>query len=142
MIEKVRICKIFHFEMAHALPNYNGLCKNIHGHSYELHVSVEGEPNANDEASDYGMVMDFGALKKLVQVEIIEKFDHALVISKKDPIAQLSLSAKLKVVEFQPTCENLVIFFAQALQDKLPKAVVLKSLKLFETKTSYCEWSG
>ncbi|MBP7509547.1 MAG: 6-carboxytetrahydropterin synthase, partial [Prolixibacteraceae bacterium] len=41
---KIRVTKYYDFEMAHALWNYDGLCKNIHGHSYKLHITVIGEP--------------------------------------------------------------------------------------------------
>jgi len=76
----IRITKEFKFEMAHALPGYDGLCKNIHGHSYEMLVTVAGQPISDVNNPKYGMVMDFGDLKKIVRKIIVEVFDHSLVL--------------------------------------------------------------
>ena len=71
----VRITKEFKFEMAHALHGYDGLCKNIHGHSYKLFVTVKGKiKNDNGNAKD-GMVLDFDVLKSIVKPEVINKYD-------------------------------------------------------------------
>ena len=51
--------------MAHALWNYDGACKNIHGHSYKLFVTVIGEPDPDEESPKYGMVIDFTDLKEI-----------------------------------------------------------------------------
>ena len=75
---KIRITKKFSFEMAHALYNYDGLCRNIHGHTYKLEVTLLGEAQKNAGQPKDGMVMDFGALKKLVNKKIVHVFDHAL----------------------------------------------------------------
>ena len=62
----MRITKEFKFEMAHALHGYDGLCKNIHGHSYKLFVTVKGEiKNDKGNAKD-GMVLDFDVLNVLL----------------------------------------------------------------------------
>lgn len=81
----VLVTKIFTFEMAHALLNYDGDCKNIHGHSYKLHVTILGKPLQNKEHPKNGMVMDFKALKTIVKAKIINPFDHALVLTKRPP---------------------------------------------------------
>ena len=140
---KVRITKEFVFEMAHALLGYNGPCKNIHGHTYHLLVTITGEILSDDNASEDGMVMDFGDLKKIVFAEIIEKMDHALVLNENVPdelIKQLSASHKVFTKPYQPTCENLLVDFAEIIQSKLPDIVKLHHLLLRETMTSYAEW--
>ena len=72
----VRITKEFKFEMAHALHGYDGLCKNIHGHSYKLCVTVKGKIKNNKGNSKDGMVLDFDILKSIVKPEIINKYGH------------------------------------------------------------------
>ncbi|NWJ52632.1 MAG: 6-carboxytetrahydropterin synthase [Bacteroidetes bacterium] len=140
----IRITKEFKFEMAHALKGYIGPCRNIHGHSYELFVTVKGEPVNNPGSSDNGMVIDFKLLKSIVRENIIDLYDHALVLHK-DSAALINdesreLYGKLVTVEYQPTSENLLIYFAEVLKQKLPNTVKLHSLFLRETVTSFAEW--
>jgi len=141
---KIRLTKRFTFEMAHALLGYDGLCENIHGHSYVLWVSIIGEP-INDEANPKnGMVMDFSVLSKIVKTQIIEVFDHSLVLNNNTPKGVSDIfvnnSNKLILVNYQPTCENLIKEFSEKILKMLPRNVVLNSLKLQETETSYAEW--
>jgi 6-pyruvoyltetrahydropterin/6-carboxytetrahydropterin synthase len=141
---KVRVTKEFGFEMAHALWNYDGPCKNVHGHSYRLYVTVIGEPINSQTDPKHGMVIDFGDLKKIVKATIINKFDHSVVVSKEAPHHLLQnieqMFEKYDVMDSQPTCENLVVDFASRLMEKLPENLKLFSLRLVETDTSYAEW--
>lgn len=77
----IRITKKFDFEAGHALFGYDGKCKNLHGHSYKLYVTVIGEPINNPHNVKNGMVIDFGDLKRIVQEQIIDAFDHAMVFN-------------------------------------------------------------
>lgn len=77
----IRITKIFTFETAHVLYNYDGKCKNMHGHSYKLFVTVKGNPINDLENPKNGMVVDFGDIKKIVKEEIIDVWDHAVLIN-------------------------------------------------------------
>ncbi|MGP1515595.1 MAG: 6-pyruvoyl trahydropterin synthase family protein [Bacteroidales bacterium] len=139
---KIRITKEFHFEMSHCLNNYDGLCANIHGHSYKLFVCLCGEPSEDKSSSSYGMVMDFSKLKKIVQKEVLDLFDHALIIENNSPfIKQVqSLNTKKEIVNFQPTCENLVLFIKDKIYPLLPSGVELYSVTLFETASSQAMW--
>lgn len=140
----LRLTKEFCFEMAHALPAYEGKCRNIHGHSYKLYVTVEGTPLSRQGASTDGMVLDFGALKALVNEAVVDPFDHALVLPRLDGAEGEKPSfggygAKLVLVDFQPTTENLLMHFASLLECRMPAGVKLHSLKLYETATSCAE---
>ncbi len=139
---KIRITKEFHFEMSHCLNNYNGLCANIHGHSYKLFICLRGETNKDASCSAFGMVMDFSLLKKIVQKEVLELLDHSFVIEEHSPfIAEVKkMDTKKQIVDFQPTCENLVIFIKNKIQPLLPKDVELYSVTLFETASSQATW--
>tara|TARA_B110000495_G_C22607836_1_gene363009 strand:- start:15 stop:452 length:438 start_codon:yes stop_codon:yes gene_type:complete len=139
----VRITKEFKFEMAHALYGYDGLCANIHGHSYKLWVTVKGEvKNENGHTKD-GMLMDFTDLKSIVKPEIVDKYDHSLVLNANSPHADLDLSAFNKVyyLNYQPTSENLVLDFANFIQKQLPDGVDLLKVVLSETLSSFAEWN-
>lgn len=139
---KVRITKEFSFEAAHLLTGYDGLCANIHGHSYRLFVTLRGEPLRDEASPKDGMLMDFGVLKGIVHEEVISPLDHTLMIRVGAHPALCALSATLRVQEFpfQPTCENLLIWMAKRLVSRLPAGVELFSLRLHETATSFAEW--
>jgi 6-pyruvoyltetrahydropterin/6-carboxytetrahydropterin synthase len=140
----IRVTKEFTFEMAHSLLGYDGSCKYVHGHSYGLSVTVIGMPIKNGSDPKLGMVIDFGDLKKIVRETVIDEFDHALVINSASPMGQLKNSNemfdKVILVDFQPTSENLVSFYAERISKKLPEGLKLHNLKLRETATSYAEW--
>lgn len=140
----IRITKEFKFEMAHALKGYDGPCKNIHGHSYELFVTVKGKPINDSSSSNNGMVIDFKLLKNIVRENIIDNYDHALVLHKESAALikddSKELYGKLLAVDYQPTSENMLIHFAAILKNRLPSDVSLYSLLLRETVTSFAEW--
>ncbi|MFA5782613.1 MAG: 6-carboxytetrahydropterin synthase [Bacteroidales bacterium] len=143
-MSNIRITKEFRFEMAHALLEYDGLCSNIHGHSYQLIVTIIGKPLNDPSNAKNGMVMDFGELKEIVKKEILRHFDHALVLNaatpEKEKISSMPLFEKIIFLPYQPTCENLLSDFAERIAKYLPNGVKLHSVKLRETINSYAEW--
>ncbi|MGL5892952.1 MAG: 6-pyruvoyl trahydropterin synthase family protein [Bacteroidia bacterium] len=141
----IRVTKSFNFEMAHALPGHDGPCKHIHGHTYFLHVTISGKPKQQSGAPDNGMVIDFGDLKRIVREQIIDPFDHALVLPEESrkilaPLLSDPLFTRIHWMPFQPTCELLVIHFMHKIREHLPKGIELITLRLNETPTSYAEW--
>ncbi|MCK5846579.1 MAG: 6-carboxytetrahydropterin synthase [Bacteroidales bacterium] len=141
---KIRLTKEFEFEMAHSLYNYDGLCQHIHGHSYKLAVTVIATPNWDKSSPKRGMVMDFGAIKKIVNKLIVDPLDHAFVINSDTPSEWITnneqLFGRTYKVDYQPTCENMVIDFADRIKGELPDGVELLVIKLHETANSYAEW--
>jgi 6-pyruvoyltetrahydropterin/6-carboxytetrahydropterin synthase len=142
----IRLTKIFHFEMAHALYGYDGPCKNIHGHSYELEVTIAGKPLNDPSHPKHGMVMDFSELKKIVGEQIVDRLDHALLLNGNSPhrnIPELDANfGNVVFVDYQPTCENMLIDFVNRIQSLLPSYVKLVTLRLKETPNSYAEWQS
>lgn len=141
----IRITKSFSFETGHALYGYDGLCKNVHGHSYKLFVTVIGHPIEDNNHVKFGMVIDFKDLKKIVKEEIVNVFDHATVFNQNTPHLSLaktleSSGHKVLLVDYQPTSEMMVIDFAKKIKARLPKQITLHSLRLQETASSYAEW--
>lgn len=141
---KIRVTKEFDFEMAHALKNYDGLCSNIHGHSYQLSVCIFGEVMNDEKNPKNGMVADFGDIKKMVKTHIINKLDHTLMLPGKEVPQDLDsnnpIFGRLMMVDFQPSCENVLIYISEILKNVLPGHLSLHSLKLRETGNSYAEW--
>jgi 6-pyruvoyltetrahydropterin/6-carboxytetrahydropterin synthase len=144
-MSNIRITKQFTFETGHALYGYDGKCKNVHGHSYKLSVTVIGEPITDSSNVKYGMVIDFGDLKTIVKQEVVDVFDHATVFNQNTPHVELANELKTRghhviLVDYQPTSENMVIDFAAKIKSRLPHNIKLHSLRLQETETSYAEW--
>lgn len=139
---RLQITKEFRFEMSHALDGYRGLCKNIHGHSYLLAVTLQGETCQDRTASHYGMLMDFSELKEMVHRSVIEPWDHALMLRKDGLLAAdfSDIPTKKVWTDFQPTCENMVCEIARILSRELPVHLKLYSVRLHETANSYAEY--
>lgn len=106
------LTKMFEFEASHELPEYDGPCNFLHGHSYKLYVSVRRRINP-----DTGMVMDFKELKEIVNREVISVFDHGYL---NDTI-------------WNPTCENQLYWIWERLS---PFIWGLEKIELFETSGS------
>ena len=141
----IRITKKFSFETGHALYGYDGKCRNVHGHSYKLSVTVIGKPISDTSHVKYGMVIDFSDLKKIVKEEIVDVFDHATVFNKNTPHVELAKELEdrghnVLLVNYQPTSEMMVIDFAEKIKLRLPKNIILHALKLQETDSSFAEW--
>jgi len=117
----MRVCKVFSFDAAHRLPNYEGKCANLHGHRWVLEVEVSGR------VGEDGMVVDFAKLKKTVNELVIDKLDHSYLND---------------IVE-NPTCENLLELIREILSEPLSYVSYfdsLERLRLYETPDSFAEW--
>jgi len=138
----ISVTKIFNFEMAHALYNYEGPCANIHGHSYILHVTVKSTTGGKNELTPPGFIIDFKELKEVVNTKVISLLDHKLVLSFEymNSLESHTSFKNLFLFGTEPTAENLILFISKELIASLPPEVALHSLKLFETGNSYAEW--
>lgn len=144
-MSNIRITKQFNFETGHALYGYDGKCRNVHGHSYKLSVTVIGVPISDSKNVKFGMVIDFSDLKKIVKEDIVDVFDHATVFNKNTPHVELAKELSDRghhviLVDYQPTSEMMIIDFSEKIKKRLPKNIELHSLKLQETGTSFAEW--
>src|SRR3989304_1215330 len=112
------VTKIFEFEAAHCLPEYNGKCKNLHGHSYKLEVEVSGYVDEKHNKDKYPtMVVDFGKIKHIVSFKILDYYDHA------------DLNKHFNF----PTAEAMVQEMVVTLQEYF----IVERVRLWETSTSY-----
>ncbi len=141
---RIRLTKTFDIEMAHALKDYDGKCRFIHGHTFGLEVTVIGNPLEDNKHPKDGMVMDFGDLKKIVNQYIIDVYDHAFVLNRKSdfviPQGSEQMFENIIYLDFQPTSERMSAYFADLIQTHLPNNIKLVRLMLRETRTSYAEW--
>lgn len=117
----------------------------MHGHSYKLFVTVKGKPVNDLENPKNGMVVDFGDIKKIVKEEIVENWDHSVLINANSPHKELgedleNRGHKVIYCNFQPTCENMLYEIASKIKNRLSVDIQLAYLKLHETENSYGEW--
>jgi 6-pyruvoyltetrahydropterin/6-carboxytetrahydropterin synthase len=139
----ISITKIFRFEAAHAIYSYPGACANVHGHSYELHVSIRSVNEERGYIDRLGIIFDFKDLKRLV-ANAVYQLDHKVVLSKTylKNSPQKFTEEELTLFDYEPTAENLLIFFRDRIKNELPETVLLSHLKLWETRDSYAEWTS
>lgn len=135
--QKVYVTKRFSFEAAHYLPNYNGKCANLHGHSYKLEVTFSdvknfiGHEDDNYKAEDY-MVIDFTKLKKFVEEEVTSKLDHI----------------NLNSVYTIPTAEVMCVYIYESIKVRVNELresnsyLKLEEVKLWETEDSFATYRG
>jgi 6-pyruvoyltetrahydropterin/6-carboxytetrahydropterin synthase len=91
---KMRVTRSFGFEAAHQLPWHPGKCRDLHGHSYRLEVTIEGP------VGEQGIVIDFADIKDVVEREVIDRFDHRYLNDLFDnPTAELIASDIWKSLE-------------------------------------------
>ena len=139
---KIRITKEFDFEAAHALDGYNGKCKDIHGHSYHLEVTYLGIPKPEKTISDCGMVVDFGEIKQIIKTKVLPLFDHRLILRKDTRFKEIkSINERIRLVDYQPTCENMLIEIIEILKKNEPKGTTIVKGFLRETANSYAQWN-
>ena len=89
--------------------------------------------------------MDFGELKALVNEEVVEPMDHAFVMRRTESANAVDELLRegfgnVVLVDYQPTCENMLADFAARIARRLPEGIKLYALKMYETATSYAEW--
>lgn len=114
----MRVKVAFDFEAAHKLPHHPGKCKNLHGHSYHLVVSVD-----RPVAADTGMAIDFSDLKAVVRRQVVDRLDHTYV---NDMIEN-------------PTAEVMAVWIWNALRDSMPG---LAEVTLWETRSCAVVYRG
>jgi 6-pyruvoyltetrahydropterin/6-carboxytetrahydropterin synthase len=114
----MKLSKRFRFEAAHRLPRYQGPCYHLHGHSYELHVSLEMPV---DPAT--GMTLDFFQLEEAVKSRVLQHLDHK------------NINDTLE----NPTAENIAIWIWGQLKEQFPQMV---EIKLYETPDSSVTYRG
>jgi len=114
----VRVKVAFDFEAAHRLPRHPGKCRELHGHSYHLVVSVDRPVEAES-----GMAIDFSDLKRIVRAQVVDRLDHTYVNDTID----------------NPTAEVMAVWIWNALREPMPG---LAEVELWETRNCAVVYRG
>ena len=134
----ITVTKTVKFDAAHVLTNHQGLCKNLHGHTYRVDVSV-----TQPEGDDRDMVIDFKDLKGLATEVICDRFDHAFIyntasVGEREIAAVVEKNGMRTVaIPFRSTAENLAKMFYGELKSRIPG---LSAVKVWETAESCAEY--
>ena len=134
----IKLGKDYIWEMSHRLPFHNGLCSNIHGHSYKMRVELVGELDSN------GMLIDFYDIDKIV-LPIIKEFDHSIVINSNDTKVidfMKENNFRHNVIDFTSTSEHLAIHFANLFKAGFayyPNIQILR-VRIYETYDAFAEY--
>jgi 6-pyruvoyltetrahydropterin/6-carboxytetrahydropterin synthase len=149
----IKVTKEFSFDCAHMLAGHEGLCKNLHGHTYKIEVTVKRPDNMAltiPSGPAEGMIIDFKELKNIAN-ELFDQLDHAFVYNKetKDPVEKTIAvllednGRKTYAMDCRPTAENMAHHFATELSSALTARFIhaeISSVKVWETPTSFAEF--
>ncbi|MGM0900713.1 MAG: 6-carboxytetrahydropterin synthase QueD [Bacillota bacterium] len=125
--KRVLVSKEFTFDASHHLHNYEGKCKNLHGHTYRVIFGISGY------VDDRGLMIDFGDIKEIWKSEIEIFLDHRYLNETLPPM--------------NTTAENMVVWIYEKMLDALKteenmekyKGARVEFVRLYETPTSYAE---
>lgn len=134
-VTQMIIRKEYRWSMAHRLPRHDSQCKNVHGHSYKLAVSLKRDLND-------GMVMDFHELNLIVEKNVLDKVDHSLAVSSSDEVLikfiEENKDMKHVVLDCETTCEEMAKTFWRWLSPELK----LDKIEVFESEVSGAVYGG
>ena len=148
-MERVTVCKEVTFDCAHMLSGHEALCKNLHGHTYKVQVSVTNEQIIEGPSVD--MVIDFKHLKEAITKSIMDKFDHAIIFSShkfrneaEEDLFEWAYKHHMRFFEMprRTTAEDMALFFRELIMQELTSigyTPVNISIRVYETPTSFAE---
>ncbi len=136
----MKIAKRFRWEGAHRLPWHDGPCKDLHGHSYEMYVEVEGQADEN------GLLMDFKHLKRAL-MPLIEAWDHSTLVAQNDTQLLKVMNDtgwRHAILPYDTTAENICLFVADYLVESSSDLLKARNIhtvrvRIAETETCYAE---
>lgn len=135
----ISITKKIEFEAAHRLSSYDGPCREIHGHTYKLEVTVSGQV-----LNETDMILDFKTLKKIIKTAILDQFDHSLILkdNTENRLFLTNYPGKIFWMETEPTGERMILVMVQLIHSLLPQSIRLDQVVLYETSNSYLTWKN
>lgn len=148
-MERVTVCKEVTFDCAHMLSGHEALCKNLHGHTYKVQVSVTNEQIIEGPSVD--MVIDFKHLKEAITKSIMDKFDHAIIFSShkfrneaEEDLFEWAYKHHMRFFEMprRTTAEDMALFFRELIRQELTSigyTPINISVRVYETPTSFAE---
>lgn len=143
----IAITRRVEFDAGHRVPEHDSQCRNLHGHRYVLEVTVRGDVHDEPGNPENGMIIDFAALKRIMQANVTDQWDHAFLAWRNDRVVVDFLSRlidhKTVILDVVPTVENLVAIAAarliSAIRDQYGNRVTIVNVRLFETPNCWAD---
>lgn len=130
------VTRLIHFCYGHRLLDYEGKCRNMHGHNGLVEITIK-----KDKLDKLGMVMDFEEIKATVQKWVDQELDHKMILHEQDPlVAALKAGGQpMVLLKGNPTAEAIArMIYDYAVSRRLP----VSEVKLWETRNSYATYRG
>ena len=141
------ITRHLEFDAGHRIPNHTGQCRHLHGHRYQIEVTLRGVLSDVTGSADEGMIMDFGEIKRIMQETIVTPWDHSFFVAQSDLVMLEFLKTipdhKTVVLQQIPTAENLAQaafdLLAPKLNAQFGNKIKLRQLRLYETPNCWAD---
>ena len=138
------------FDAGHRIPNHKSQCRNLHGHRYVIEITLNGAIIAEEDLSESGMVMDFSDVKRIAKERLVNLWDHAFLVFKKDTAVLDFLNSlpdhKTVIFPTVPTAENMAAEAFRILdneyQDTYGTQLKLSRVRLYETPNNWADASA
>jgi len=135
------------FDAGHRIPNHKSNCKNLHGHRYAIEVTVTGPIHDDSKSSDFGMVIDFSDVKKIIKDLVVDPWDHAFIVYQDDKeiVNFLNTLPNHKTVIFPvvPTAENMAsqayLILSIEFNKRFNHQLKIKQIRMYETPNSWAD---
>ena len=135
------------FDAGHRIPNHKSNCKNLHGHRYAIEVTVTGPIHDDSKSSDFGMVIDFSDVKKIIKDLVVDRWDHAFIVYQDDKeiVNFLNTLPNHKTVIFPvvPTAENMAseayLTLSSEFNNRFNHQLKIKQIRIYETPNSWAD---
>ncbi len=143
----MQITRRLEFDAGHRIPNHNSQCKHLHGHRYTIEITLSGDVITTEGVSEQGMVMDFSDVKRIAKEHVVDAWDHAFLVYRRDqPVMDFLNSLpghKTVVLDVIPTAENLAKVAFDLLQpayrDIYGNHLRLERVRLYETPNNWAD---
>jgi 6-pyruvoyltetrahydropterin/6-carboxytetrahydropterin synthase len=143
----MQITRRLEFDAGHRIPNHNSQCKHLHGHRYTIEITLSGDIITTEGVSEQGMVMDFSDVKRIAKAHVVDAWDHAFLVYRRDrPVLEFLNTLpdhKTVVLDVIPTAENLakVAFdlLLPAYRDIYGNHLRLERVRLYETPNNWAD---
>ena len=141
------ITRRLEFDAGHRIPSHKSKCRHLHGHRYAIEITLSGEIITEAGASEQGMVMDYSEVKRIANIALVDKWDHAFLVYSKDirllQFLETLEDHKTVVLDTPPTAENLALIAFQILEaayrDTYGNHLRLEQVRLFETPNCWAD---
>lgn len=143
----MRITRRLEFDAGHRIPDHQSPCRHLHGHRYALEITLAGEVIEVAGSPINGMVMDFSEVKAIAKENLVDVWDHAFLVWRRDAsvvgfLASL-LGHKTVLLDDVPTAENLAIVAFRILDplygDRYGNHLELERVRLYETPNCWAD---